>query len=336
MLRNNKFARIALQIVGLALPPAFFYFFFRHADRRALLHALGSLDLGHAAGIVLLVSALPLLKTAQWKFLLNADAKVPFRSLYRTVSVWMMAYNVFPLWTGEVVAFFLLSRKDKVSKTAALSVLTLNQVCEGLSLALIFSVLAWAAAIPDWMRNGMKFILVLLALALFALLFVSMRHRSAPEGRKIQAGFWGRLRGHFHHWAYYLEPIRNPKKMIPALALTLAVRGIELAVLAVLERSFGLSLPFYSPFMVIAALHLAMLIPVSPGNLGVFEAAVFFVYRFLGVEDSLALALAISFHVFSVLPLVVQGYGFYLALGLKRKNWKPEAEASWPLLQPEV
>ena len=332
MLRDKKTLFAVLRVVGLILPVVFFYFCFRNVDWHTLWQALRAFPKSAMFGIILIVSLLPAVKTLQWKIFASRYGSLSFRSLYPTVSVWMMAVNVFPLWAGEALAIYLLGKKQGMPKSAALSVITLDQICEGISLAAIFSVLAYAAAIPAWMQHSMRAILALIALAFLALLYFSWKHREAPNGGEDAAsGFWGKLRRHFGHWAHHLEPLRKPSKFLPGLALTFSVRAVEIATLYLLEKSFGLELPGYAPFLVVAALHLAMFIPFSPGNLGLFEAAVFAAYRFLGVEATTALGLALCFHVFTALPLIAQGYWYYLRLGLKET--RGASGAAWSLAQ---
>ena len=48
--------------------------------------------------------------------------------------------------------------------------------------------------------------------------------------------------------------------------------------------------------------------PIAPGNLGVYEATVYAVYRFFGVTPELALALAVVQHLSFLVPSILPGY----------------------------
>ena len=56
----------------------------------------------------------------------------------------------------------------------------------------------------------------------------------------------------------------------------------------------------------------ATLVPLAPGNLGVYEATVFFIYQYLGIAPEQALALALVQHLCYLLPLAGTGYVFIL------------------------
>ena len=79
-----------------------------------------------------------------------------------------------------------------------------------------------------------------------------------------------------------------------------------------IQKSFGLDLPIWSVLLILATLNLTTLISISPGNLGVYEATVFFVYQNLGVTPDQAIALAITQHLCFLIPLAGTGYIFII------------------------
>ena len=87
--------------------------------------------------------------------------------------------------------------------------------------------------------------------------------------------------------------------------------GEALAILGV-QKSFGVDLPIWGALLILAALNLTTLVPLTPGNLGVYEATAFFIYRYLGIGPEQALALALVQHLCFLLPLAGTGYIFIL------------------------
>jgi uncharacterized membrane protein YbhN (UPF0104 family) len=102
------------------------------------------------------------------------------------------------------------------------------------------------------------------------------------------------------------------------------------------QKSFGLDLPFYAPLVILAALSLATMLPLSPGRLGVFEATLYFVYQSFGVEPTLALTLGLFIHLVHTLPFILTGYGVSLKLGFKKKDLADSAEKPILLAGSEV
>jgi uncharacterized membrane protein YbhN (UPF0104 family) len=84
-----------------------------------------------------------------------------------------------------------------------------------------------------------------------------------------------------------------------------------------LQRSLGIDLPYWAPFLVIAALNVTLMIPAIPGHLGLFEATVFFIYQSLSVPSAEALLLALLYHIVYSIPLVAVGYFYSVKLGIR-------------------
>ena len=88
-----------------------------------------------------------------------------------------------------------------------------------------------------------------------------------------------------------------------------------------MERSLGVALPVSTLPLVLAAVGFATMLSVAPANLGIFEAAAFTAYRWLGVPPAEAMALAVVQHACFLLAMVGPGY----ALTLWRAIWPARA-----------
>jgi uncharacterized membrane protein YbhN (UPF0104 family) len=111
-----------------------------------------------------------------------------------------------------------------------------------------------------------------------------------------------------------LAPLRSPSRGGGALALALAKKLAELLAILCVQRAFGVELPFASAVLVLATLNLATLLPIVPGNVGVYEAATVIAYTYLGVAPELALGIALVQHACYFVALGMPGYG-WLARG---------------------
>jgi uncharacterized membrane protein YbhN (UPF0104 family) len=68
------------------------------------------------------------------------------------------------------------------------------------------------------------------------------------------------------------------------------------------------ALPPESALLILAAVNLATLLPVVPGNLGVYEAAVVLAYSYLGIAPERALGIALVQHACWFAALALPGY----------------------------
>ena len=86
----------------------------------------------------------------------------------------------------------------------------------------------------------------------------------------------------------------------------------EASAIWAIQKGFGLDLPIWSVLLILSALNLTTIVPLAPGNLGVYEATVFFIYQYLGIEPEQAIALALTQHLCFLLPLAGTGYAYTL------------------------
>jgi uncharacterized membrane protein YbhN (UPF0104 family) len=105
-----------------------------------------------------------------------------------------------------------------------------------------------------------------------------------------------------------LAPIRSPTRSAGALALALAKTLAEAAAILCVQRAFGVALAPESALVILAAINLATLLPLVPGNLGVYEAAVVLAYSHLGVPAERALGIAVVQHACCFVALALPGY----------------------------
>jgi uncharacterized membrane protein YbhN (UPF0104 family) len=107
--------------------------------------------------------------------------------------------------------------------------------------------------------------------------------------------------------------LRRPRVAAPAVLLT-ATSWLLLALSGwALLLAFHLHLGFVGGLLVVVAANLALLVPASPGGVGVFEAATVSVLAGFSVDRSAALSYAVALHGLNLFPYVLVG-----ALALRR------------------
>jgi uncharacterized membrane protein YbhN (UPF0104 family) len=117
-----------------------------------------------------------------------------------------------------------------------------------------------------------------------------------------------------------LAPLRSPRRGGAALLLALAKKVVELVAIICLQHAFGLALPLSSALLVLAALNLATLLPIVPGNVGIYEAAVVLAYGRFGVSPERALGIAVVQHACFVAALALPGYRWLAREAVSRRS----------------
>lgn len=322
----KRIKKILLAVFTLALATFLLYWCFRQIDLKLFRE-----ELFRAQPLLLLlgllsVSTIIFSNAAQWQKLLPASRPVHFRALAEIVSISLMAANTVP-W-GHATAIYLLGRVRHVGHTLALSVMTLDQLFGGLSKAMVYIFVIVIAPLPLWLeRAGMTFAAVVVCFYII-LIILAHWHREIRVSEQKRSGWWGRLTKLFIEWAHYLQAVRDWRRKAAGIGYGLLMRLGEALAIYCVQWAFGVQLPFWSAWFVVMAINLAIMFPVTPGNLGVYEATVFFVYKSLGIEPTLAMTMAVFIHVLYLIPMVIPGYILMVRKGIRMAQVLESTEAT--------
>ena len=261
-------------------------------------HALSVAADARPGWIVLAVlanAAILLWWAGYWKLLLpRADGRVPYRRMLEIVSVTSALMNTVPFGGGHASAIVTLNRRASTSTRGALSMLALDQLGEGIAKLAICLLAGELLPLPGWMHTAIRTIAIAVVVLLVVMIALAPRVRT-------------------------LETMRTWHRAAGALACVLLMKTAEGLAIAAVQQSFGVVIPAGGTVLVLAAVVLATALPFAPGNLGAYEAAVFLIYRYLGVTPDRALALAVVQHLCFMLPSVGIGYLFVSRQALARK-----------------
>lgn len=109
-----------------------------------------------------------------------------------------------------------------------------------------------------------------------------------------------------------LSVLRHPKRFAIVFAWAMAHWLVQPLAFWVMFKAVGIEAPFSAAILLQGLIVLAVALPSSPGFFGPFEAAAKTGLAWYGVNDSLALAWALTFHVLSLIPITLFGL-YYLA-----------------------
>jgi uncharacterized protein (TIRG00374 family) len=317
------FRRNKKSLIGIATTLAstiLLFLCFRKVDWRAFLQNIEGIQIPYLLLGFLTTFTIILIKSLQIRIYLPREKKIPYFRVFQVVAILLMMVSILPFWGGHALFVYLLGKREKVGAITALSVVTLDQVLDGFGKVAVLGAAALIVPLPDWMKDGIRGLVLLVFVAYSITFFLAYRYKNfsppAPSSRPL----WIKLRGFFYQWASNLKTLRDPGKISAVIFLSVLMRVIETLAVFWVQKSFGLELPLSASILVVAALSLATVLPVAPGRLGVFEAAVFSTYRGLGLDPTLAAVLALFVHLVHSLPLILTGYAMALKTGFHRRE----------------
>ena len=276
-------------------------------DWDRLLQLLRGLRLPWVAVAIGLNASIIVLWSLQWRILVPGEGSVTWANMLLVVSAMAMISNSVPFMVGQASGVLLLARYGRIGHASALSVYTMEQVAEGIAKIVVVVGVALFAPLPTWLARGVQGLAVLVSVLGVTFIVLAFRFRHPPSAPR-PAGALGRLKRFGAEWAHSLEGLRTPRVFGAALALALGMKTAELGGILAVQHSLGLDLPVGTALLVLASINFATIVSVSPGNLGVFEAASFAAYRLTGVSPEHALTLSLVQHVCYLIPMLGVGY----------------------------
>lgn len=302
-------ARAARVVFLLALLAAFGVAL-RGLDPSRALQALGSVRGEWIVAASLCYLAILPLWAWQWHLLAPPSPSQTFSRMLRVVVTTSGVLNTTPLLVGEATGVVLLVTLTGVERTAAVSVLAMDQLLVGVAKLVVLATAALLAPLPNWMtRATLGLIIVVAALATLLLVGASrgMWRARAPREARVVGSLSDRLARALDALPAALAPLRSFRRGGGALALALVKKAVEVGAMVCVQRAFGLDLPIGAAILALGMLNLSTLLPIVPGNIGVYEAAIVLAYSRYGVAAERGVSLAAVQHLCYLLALAAPG-----------------------------
>ena len=323
-------------ILGLVISAVFIYLILRNVDFVELGHALKNAEYLWLIPNIALVAFAMYQRAERWKYMLKPIATIKYKTLLAATCVGFMANNVLPLRLGEFVRAYSLSRQDnRITKSASLATIFIERMVFDL-LALLLILVIILALFPIKLMEDPNYklgVLLSLAVAMVGLVFavaVVMR----PEGA-------GQL---MTKYLFFLPKIIKDKIYITVIKFSKGllflkdwrymvwVSGHTMFLWLCMGISnififfaFGFDLPVYASYVLLIVVSISILIPSSPGFVGVYHAGVVFTLSRFGIDTTNAVSCALVLHAAQFLPITLMGFYYLKKEHLSLNQLKEEA-----------
>lgn len=304
-------------VVGLVITTISAGLLFRLIDRSATVDALRGADLRF---VILAVSSLMisiLAKTVRWRLLLPAQSDVTTPRLYRILHISFLLNNVLPARLGDVARVALTSRQPGLRSGHVVSSLLTERVTDSVTLVAGFVLVSPFLPIPDTYLPWLHAAWFTLAGMVAAAILVVVSHR-----KLIRLARWlslerfmpgnGRVLQEATSFREGWRQLFSRKHVVRIWAWSWTAWLGAFAINYLLMRALDINAPVTVAVLLTCTTNLAMLIPSSPGYIGVFHAAATLSLAPFDIGASRALSFAILAHLVNVVPVSVLGASFLL------------------------
>jgi glycosyltransferase 2 family protein len=325
--------RVWLTVLGILLSAAAVVILFRAVDAADMWRRLRAADPAWFLAACVTTVAGYGVRAVRWGELLAHVRRPTFSRLFSATMVGFLAINTLPARLGELVRAVALSRPERIPTATVLGSVAVERVLDLAALGAFWSLSLAFAPLPDWFRWSGFLTLGAAAGVAVALWAV---HRSSgwsllsEEGvllRKLPEAARRRVGAAIPAFGEGILSIVRPGILGRSAALTVVMWLVNAAVFLMTGYALHLDLPIWAPFLLAFVVCVGIMVPSSPGFVGVMEGACVVGLGLVGTGGAEALAYGVLYHATQLLPLILVGTGYALRehLGSEVLHGVPEA-----------
>ncbi len=266
------------------------------------------------------------IKVLKWEMLLLPSGRVTRVNLLYSMSVGYLVNTLLPGRLGELARTYMLAKVEGVSLVAVLSTVALDRILDVVAVAVLLALVLPSTDLPPWVgQSGLLVGLGGVALLLLCILLAYPRWRSLFL-RLLAASPSFPGKGLIEKWAEALclglEGLKGAGALARIASATAAIWVVAVFSAYFAQLTFHLQAPLWAAALVVAMTNLGMVVPSSPGYVGVYHYLVVLALGAFGVDREVALGYAVVFHLAWILPVCLVGAFGLWRRGLTLMGWR--------------
>ncbi len=259
-----------------------------------------------------------LFKVPRWALLFGEDAP-GFDTLFGAINVGYAVNSLLPARLGDFVRAYWVRDRAGISMVQTLSTIALERVTDGITVLLLFLVLAPTVAFPANLRASAFGVGVLFVAALVAMLLlaygVDRENRFSRRLSRVEESRWGIVGRAVRQFIVGLGALRSRRAILLLILYTAIIWGSNALLLWFVLRAFDIGAPVAAGVLGNSVVSLGMTVPSTPGYVGVFDYLIVLTLGLYGVRKTPALAAALVFHAIAFVPVTLIGIAYIARIG---------------------
>lgn len=265
------------------------------------------------------------LRARRWQLLFHPVSGLSLGNLFGAMNVGYMLNSLLPFRVGELGRAYVIGKVEDVGWVHALTTIVVERLLDVLLVIALLLILLPFVDEPSWATGpalvlGVSILVLATLLAAisrarrFALHVVEWLLRPAPERLR------GRLRESAEAALDGFATLGHPPVLLRAGGWSVIAWAFSSLYMYFVLLAFDLELTYAAPLLVMVATALGMIVPSSPGAIGVYHAiAIETLTTVFAVERADAAGFALVSHaIFNLVPIIL-GMAF---LWSRRESWR--------------
>lgn len=304
------------QFWGVLIACGILVFLFYDLDLPRTVEIARRLSLWHFIPALICAALIIVFKALRWITIVSRVRKVlfwPTLSLYATAQIIAV---VLPALTGQAGRVILFSKKGEFTKTYAFSTIFLEVVLDGAGLIGLMLIGSSFFVFPREYRF-ISYIIGAAMLILLILFYASLHFQEKIERfgynkiRRRSPKLFLILRKFIRSFNEGISVIKSTDKLFIISIFTFLAWASHVGAVFFLFHMFNIDLPITAAVVVIIINYLALMVPITPGNIGSFQLAVVAALNIFSVPKTEAVLFSIILYLIDMLPMMILS-GFFV------------------------
>lgn len=314
-------------VIGIVFSIFAIYIISKHIDFKQLVITLKLFDLRLIIVLLLFYPTSIYIRCLRWRCLIEQKVDPPNQFLIGAMMVGFFANYFLPAKMGEVLRAELVKQKIGTSRSFILTTVFIERLLDAIVLLifLLFSAL-FSKTIKNLMsRNiyNILFLVLVFAFVIFTILNRKLLNFLMSFIPRLSRKSDSILKNIYLAFGFFKRKIVFAKVFLLTVALWLILTLYYI----IIAHGLNINLPYYGYLFLISMAAFGMILPASPGNIGVYHGIVMAaILIFIPNENEKALSFAIISHAFDLIPAVlfgfisVQYFGFSLKINANKNE----------------
>lgn len=264
-----------------------------------------------------------LFSSIKWSMIAGNNVKV--KNAFVALIIGLFINNVLPARIGEVARGYVLSRKEGLSFSFAISTVLVDRLFDLIGLLIITFVFFPKQSMPHQVSNAIYMLIIVLTLCITVFVLLSYKKTAmiiADRLHAIQRPIFIKLARRLIEIQENLSRIKSPLTTICYICIAFIQWLCMSSALYFVTLTIGISVNFlYIPF-ICALLNMGLAVPSSPGYIGVYQFILIYLLAIFGIPKSQGFTASILFHASWYIPYNILGFVLLIKEHLKIKDLK--------------
>lgn len=298
--------------VGLIITAAVLFFLFQKIDVKESINNLSVIPWYAVIGLMVIYLSGFVIRALRWRLMLGGAVELPVKTWLNSIIVGYAGNNVIPARGGELLRMEHFSRVSGVNRTMSLSSVLTEKILDGLSLLFVLLVVVWYYP-GDLLSIQWFSTLFYLANLIFigALVFIvglKVLGNKPVDWAIAKGGVVGKIGNISKDILVSLDFVKMNLKGVTIVLLGIFVWIIEGGMFV---YAFSLLTPdisyIFLGYFALVVVNFGILVPSSPGYVGVFQAMTVLACSVLGITQEAALSASLLIHACQFIPITIWG-----------------------------